>query len=64
MFFSGHFTQVVWKTTTQVGVAEALSKTNKRFVVARYSPPGNILDHFQENVPPPLSGLFNFDLSI
>ncbi|TKW52411.1 Pathogenesis-related protein 1B [Colletotrichum tanaceti] len=38
----GHYTQIVWKGTTKVGLALA---TNSRgtYVVARYSPPGNFI---------------------
>ncbi|XP_018569850.1 uncharacterized protein LOC108909884 isoform X3 [Anoplophora glabripennis] len=49
---SGHFTQVVWKDSKELGVAFA--KTGgKIVVVANYSPAGNIIGHFADNVPPP-----------
>lgn len=38
----GHYTQVVWKSTTKVGMAIA-SGSSGTFVVARYSPPGNYI---------------------
>ena len=37
----GHYTQMVWKSTTAVGMALAVSKSGATYVVARYSPPGN-----------------------
>ncbi|KAJ8948337.1 hypothetical protein NQ318_019322 [Aromia moschata] len=50
---SGHFTQVVWKDSRELGVAYA--KTGgKVVVVANYSPSGNIIGHFAENVLPPI----------
>ncbi|XP_028412406.1 mucin-4-like [Dendronephthya gigantea] len=53
---TGHFTQVVWKASKEVGVAEVVTSTNKRFIVGRYSPPGNVRGQFQANVPRPVKG--------
>jgi uncharacterized protein YkwD len=39
----GHYTQNVWPTTTHVGMARAEGRRGKHIVVARYSPPGNIV---------------------
>ncbi|MHA4811929.1 CAP domain-containing protein [Flavitalea flava] len=36
----GHYTQIIWKTTTSVGCA-LVSNKKKDFLVCRYSPPGN-----------------------
>ncbi|XP_032223565.1 ectin isoform X2 [Nematostella vectensis] len=50
-----HFTQVVWRGTTQVGVATAVSPVTKNFyTVARYKIPGNqgTKEDFKKNVPP------------
>ncbi|XP_076005613.1 Golgi-associated plant pathogenesis-related protein 1-like isoform X2 [Genypterus blacodes] len=49
----GHFTQVVWKGTTEVGVGLA-TDGNTVFVVGQYRPAGNINTnkHFEENVLP------------
>ncbi|TFK45006.1 CAP domain-containing protein, partial [Crucibulum laeve] len=49
---TGHFTQVVWKTTTQVACAIAdcpagtIFGQASKYVVCRYSPPGNVLGQF------------------
>ena len=51
-----HFTQVVWKETTELGMATATS-ADKWFTVARYKPRGNMgppADYI-ENVPRPES---------
>lgn len=48
---SGHFTQVVWKDSTKLGVAFAKSG-GKVIVVANYYPPGNYIGNFSANVPP------------
>lgn len=61
---TGHFTQVVWKHTRQLGCWEEkscrslepwLSLSSLRgarigFVVCEYSPPGNVMGTFSENV--------------
>ena len=39
----GHYTQMIWKNTTEVGMALAVSKSGATYVVARYSPPGNFV---------------------
>ncbi|EFQ31695.1 SCP-like extracellular protein [Colletotrichum graminicola] len=38
----GHYTQIVWESTTKVGLAVA-SNSQGTYVVARYSPPGNFI---------------------
>ena len=37
----GHYTQIVWKDTVEVGCAVASANGND-FLVCRYSPPGNV----------------------
>jgi len=49
---TGHFTQVVWKGSKQVGVGIAKSKKNNWYVVANYYPAGNNYNQFRANVLP------------
>lgn len=49
---TGHFTQVVWKDSTEVGCGRAKSSRGGTYVVCNYNPPGNYLGRFPENVPP------------
>ncbi|EDO34555.1 predicted protein, partial [Nematostella vectensis] len=46
----GHFTQLVWRGTKEIGVAKRVSADGTQFVVARYHPPGNVLGEFKENI--------------
>ncbi|MDA9986674.1 CAP family protein [Crocinitomicaceae bacterium] len=39
----GHYTQMIWKSTTHLGIGWAVSSTGAVFVVARYSPAGNYI---------------------
>lgn len=48
---AGHFTQVVWTDSKELGVAFARSKSNKLYVVANYSPAGNFVGSFATKVP-------------
>lgn len=50
---TGHFTQVVWRETTELGIAVAKGKNNYTVVVANYKPAGNMMGKFKENVLPP-----------
>ena len=48
---TGHFTQLVWAETTQIGVGKA-TNGGQTFVVANYTPPGNVVgrQNFEKNV--------------
>ncbi|CAE6470435.1 unnamed protein product [Rhizoctonia solani] len=52
-----HFTQVVWKSTTQLGCAVArcpagtiYQEAESSYHVCEYAPPGNVIGEFPENV--------------
>ncbi|RWS23785.1 hypothetical protein B4U80_01425 [Leptotrombidium deliense] len=47
---AGHYTQLVWKATTQLGCAIASHCRYKHVVVCNYYPPGNYRGKFPENV--------------
>lgn len=52
-FNCGHFSQMVWKDTKQLGIGLAKGKNGTLYVVANYSPRGNIINKFISNVLPP-----------
>lgn len=54
---TGHFTQVVWKSSIEIGVGIAThddaTYQHRTVVCISYSPPGNYEGEFPENVSPP-----------
>lgn len=60
---SGHFTQVVWKGSRELGVGMAKSRNGQIFVVSRYHPPGNYVGSFRVNVLPKGTSLASSPLS-
>lgn len=46
---TGHFSAVVWKSTTQVGCA-ICSCSGRNFVTCSYNPPGNVIGQFDTGV--------------
>lgn len=56
---SGHFTQVVWKESRELGIGMAKNRAGEVFVVAYYDPPGNYIGSFEKNVLPILDLMDN-----
>jgi len=50
---SGHFTQVVWKGSEELGIGKAADSKGRVYVVANYSPAGNYIGNFAANVSRP-----------
>ena len=48
---TGHFTQMVWAETTHIGVGRVV-RGNTTYVVANYTPPGNVQgrENYERNV--------------
>lgn len=40
----GHYTQIVWRNTTEVGCGVAVSASDGEFLVCQYNPPGNFIN--------------------
>lgn len=53
--FPGHFTQLVWRSSQDLGVGKARSRCGKIIVVANYRPAGNVAGQFHDNVLPTLN---------
>ena len=49
---TGHFTQLVWKASKQIGCGAACNSYNNCFLTCNYYPPGNDLSYFANNVFP------------
>ena len=50
---TGHFTQVVWKSSHELGIGIAQAANGTWYVVGNYRPPGNIINQFATNVLKP-----------
>nr|CAD7600138.1 unnamed protein product [Timema genevievae] len=53
MLKSGHFTQMIWKGSQELGIGLAKSKNGRTLIVANYHPRGNCIGQFAVNVPRP-----------
>ena len=42
----GHYTQMIWESTKEVGIGWAVSRSGKVYVVARYYPAGNVIREY------------------
>ena len=55
---NSHFTQLVWKSSTRIGLGLSMSKFNDQFnaffCVAQYTSAGNVLNSFSQNVLAPI----------
>ena len=49
----GHFTQIIWKKTKEVGFGFYIDNENIFYGVAVYYPGGNILGEYEENIQAP-----------
>ncbi|XP_050424460.1 uncharacterized protein LOC126835733 [Adelges cooleyi] len=47
-----HFTQVIWKNTKEIGIGVSKMGNGWYIIVVNYSPPGNVVGFFKENVLP------------
>lgn len=50
----GHFAQIVWRRSHEVGFGRARAHDGKWYAVANYFPAGNYIGQFRENVNPPV----------
>jgi glioma pathogenesis-related protein 2 len=50
---TGHFTQVVWKSSQELGMGIAQAADGTWYVVGNYRPPGNIANQFATHVLKP-----------
>lgn len=49
---AGHFSQMVWRSSSEFGVGKARTRCGKIIVVGMYKPAGNVLGEFHRNVLP------------
>ncbi|CAI9738089.1 wall PRY3-like isoform X2 [Octopus vulgaris] len=49
----GHFSQIVWRSSRQMGIGQASTTDGHSIIVAHYYPAGNISGHYNTNVLPP-----------
>ncbi|XP_020619195.1 Golgi-associated plant pathogenesis-related protein 1-like isoform X2 [Orbicella faveolata] len=54
---AGHFTQLIWKNSKQIGAAFAVRKDKRLVVSIKYKPGGNVIGYFKKNVLPPTASL-------
>jgi pathogenesis-related protein 1 len=43
---TGHYTQMVWRKTTKIGIGSYVNSKGELYVVARYFPAGNYIDEY------------------
>lgn len=52
---TGHFTCLVWKSSTSYGIGIAIDSKSRAYIVMNTSPPGNYVGQFKSNVLPSLT---------
>ena len=50
---TGHFCQIAWLSTTKIGCGMKVCPDGGTYISCKYSPPGNYLGAFKQNVLPP-----------
>lgn len=53
---TGHFTQLVWRNTSDVGCGRRLCGTQGWYLVCEYWPRGNVIGEFKDMVAGPVEG--------
>lgn len=48
---TGHFTQVIWLDSKELGVGVSKNSKGQVFVVCNYDPPGNYVGQYTQKVP-------------
>ena len=51
-----HFAQLVWVGSKRVGIGRGVGNDGRVVIVAHYSPPGNVVGEWKDNVLPPNDG--------
>lgn len=54
---AGHFTQVIWKNSREIGAAWAIRKDKRLVISIKYRTGGNVIGYFGKNVFPPTADL-------
>ncbi len=49
----GHFSQMIWTGSKKAGFGRAISHKGEVYIVAQYSPPGNVRGEWTNNVKQP-----------
>jgi hypothetical protein len=52
---TGHFTCLVWKSSTSYGIGIAIDSKSRAYIVMNTSPPGNYVGQFKANVLPAIT---------
>lgn len=58
-----HFTQLVWKGSTSIGIGMATDSDGRIYFVCLYQPPGNVAGQFAANLESPFKVNFSCSLN-